>query len=141
MDPETADPPQIVAAIKMALFVVLVAGGMFAFWKLRVAMDRARIVDDLARRGYRVLSLRRAGFWEGGLTTDRNRLFKVRYLDAAGQEHVATCKTSLGNGVYFKLDEVVQFTSPPPLPPVVTALELENQRLRAELARLRHHRA
>ena len=70
-------------------------------------MDRERVAEYVARQGGKLLSSNWELFGPGWLG-DKNRIYSIRYLDAAGNEHSAMCKTSAGAGVYFTADEIVQ---------------------------------
>lgn len=114
-------------------------------------IDRNRIAAYLGEKGGAVLSTRWTPFGTGWYGSQNERIYRVAYLDRDGNEHHATCKTSLFSGVYFTEDEIVRLADPvdPPDPPAIPGatppapspeerlarLEEENRRLREQLAR------
>lgn len=112
----------------MALVFRLFAGGM----------DRDRVRDHIESSGGRLLEKRWAPFGKGWFGEKNDRIYEIRFIDSAGNEHEATCKTSLFSGVYLTGDRIVQYAAPPtpPMAPFDSQAE-ENQRLREEIARLK----
>lgn len=106
--------------------------------------DKERIRDYIASRGGRVSSCVWAPFGNGWFGEKSDRIYEVRYSDAEGNEHDASCKTSMFTGVYFTEDNVIRRAKPETNEPYMPepeqdsrlhALERENRRLRAELRR------
>ena len=121
----------IVLVIVVGIVGRLLAGGM----------DHDRVRQYVEARGGRVLDANWAPFGRGWFGEKNDRIYEVRFLDAAGNEHQASCKTSLFSGVYFTEDRIVRHGGPSPgVPsnnPHVEALEDENRRLREEIERLK----
>lgn len=104
-------------------------------------LDEGRVRVYIEERGGKLLSAEWAPFGRGWVGERNNRIYEVRYLDSEGNEHEASCKTSLLSGVYFTEDRVVR--------PArrraeerkdvshFARIEIENRRLRAELERLK----
>jgi hypothetical protein len=121
----------------LALFALAVVAAV-GFRLLAGNLDHGRIRAYVADRGGRVLEIRWAPFGPGWFGEKTDRIYDVRYIDRAGNERRAACKTSLTTGVYFTYDEVIRPAERPIEPAVDRAeLEAENRRLREELARLR----
>ena len=74
-------------------------------------------------------------FGPGWFGEKSDRIYRVRYLDADGNEHRAHCKTSMWSGVYFTRDEIVKYADRPN--EKAESLEKENRRLREEIERLK----
>ena len=117
----------IVAFIGLGLFIRLLAGGA----------DHGRIERYVAERGGRLISCEWAPFGKGWIGEKSDRIYRVRYQDADGNDHEASCKTSLFSGVYFTEDRLTSRLRPksPVAPSRVAMLEAENRRLREELSR------
>ncbi len=118
----------------LLLFAIAIA---FAIRLMAGQMDRKRIYDYIAGRGGRVLSVQWTPFGRGWFGERSDRIYAVRYVDAEGNTHEATCKTSMFTGVYFSEDEVLGRTADAQKPVAddwrVSELERENRRLRREL--------
>ncbi|MEX0653590.1 MAG: hypothetical protein WDZ31_06375 [Phycisphaeraceae bacterium] len=99
-------------------------------------MDRARIRQHIEGRGGRVISIEWRLFGPGWFGTQHARLYAVQYVDREGNQHDATCKTSMLAGVYWTDDRIVRH-APRPDSPDPHELEAENRRLREELDRMR----
>src|SRR6186997_431639 len=100
----------------LALFILVVVIRLAAG-----SMDRDRVDEYLRQRGGKLISAE----WEmfgSGWSGDKNRIYRVRYLDADGEERTAICKTKALSAVYFTQDEPVlpvpsaQHSEAPPLP-------------------------
>lgn len=124
----------------MEVIGVVILFGVLAvvFRLLAGGMDRDRVRDYIESNGGRLLEKRWAPFGKGWFGEKSDRIYEIRFIDSAGNEHEATCKTSLFSGVYLTGDRIVRYAEPPP-PPVAPSVSLaeENQRLRAEIARLK----
>jgi len=120
----------IVIFIIIAIVVRLFAG----------SMDGERVRAYIEERGGRLLSSGWAPFGKGWFGDKSDRIYEVSYLDSDGNEHEATCKTSMFTGVYFTEDRIVRHARPPSETQHgshLTDLERENRRLRDELDRLK----
>ncbi len=85
--------------------IVGVVGGLLFFLVVAPPRDEERIRKDLAGRGCTLESAvapKRYRHWGAG-----GRIYEVRYRDAEGRLHAATCMTNAWAGVYWKDDGVV----------------------------------
>ncbi len=98
-------------------------------------MDKGRVREYVESRGGQILALSWAPFGPGWFGEKSDRIYEVHYLDRDGNEHHAHCKTSLWTGVYFTEDTIVHYAEQSSARR--ETLEEENQRLRAEIARLK----
>ncbi len=121
--------PIILVFIVLAVAIRLLAGGM----------DGERVREYIEQRGGRLLSSGWAPFGKGWFGEKSDRIYEVRYLDGDGNEHEASCKTSMFTGVYFTEDRIVRYAATPRQEPQADSrlalLEQENRRLRDELNR------
>jgi hypothetical protein len=121
--------------IALAIFLRLLAG----------RMDDDRVRAYIEERGGRLVSSSWAPFGKGWAGEKSDRIYELRYLDRDGNEHEASCKTSMFTGVYFTDDRIVRHSERPPQKPQedsrLTELELENRRLRDELKRTKARNA
>lgn len=115
-----------------AVFVVFIIIAVVG-WMISRVMDSDRVESYLGERGGQLLEKRWSPFGRGWYG-DTNRVYEVRYLDRDGNEHQATCKTSLFSGVYWTDDEIVKYAK---RPDAARPLEEENARLRQEIQRLK----
>lgn len=123
-------------------------------WAVSFSVDKQRITSYVQERGGRIMSISWAPFGKGWFGEKNDRIFEVVYYDKHGNQHFATCKTSLFSGVYWTEDRVAHRKSPwfdslspgnEPGNPIINRLprELgedeaaEVERLREENARLR----
>ena len=122
-------PLVFIGFIVLAIVIRLLAGGM----------DGDRVRSYIEQRGGRLLSSGWAPFGKGWFGEKSDRIYEVRYLDRDGNEHEATCKTSLFTGVYFTEDRIVSYGDEPRSvtrdDSRLSLLEQENRRLREELNR------
>jgi hypothetical protein len=98
-----------------ALWMVLAAAGFLVFvgllllhLQMQYRWDRARIERDLAKRNHRLTSLLVMPYDSGSYAAHMNlpeRIYKVRYVDQAGTEHCACCRTGLLTGVSWSEEE------------------------------------
>jgi hypothetical protein len=127
--------PIVLGFIALAIVIRLLAGGM----------DGERVRAYIEQRGGRLLSSGWAPFGKGWFGEKSDRIYEVRYLDGDGNEHEATCKTSLFTGVYFTEDRIVSYGETPRRETRndsrLSALEQENRRLREELNRTKNRDA
>jgi hypothetical protein len=120
----------VVAIIFLAFVFRLVAGGM----------DHGRVHGYISERGGRTIHVHWNPFGKGWFGEKNARIYRVRYEDADGNIHQATCKTSLLAGVYFTEDQIVSRTGETNAASREAQLEQENRRLRQQLERLRAER-
>jgi hypothetical protein len=124
--------PIILGFIVLSIVIRLLAGGM----------DGDRVRTYIEQRGGRLLSSGWAPFGKGWFGEQSDRIYEVRYLDRDGNEHEATCKTSLFTGVYFTEDRIVSYGETPRRETRddarLSVLEDENRRLREELKRTKN---
>jgi len=140
-----------------ALFLLALVVGIL-FWVLASSADRNRIAEYIQQHGGRVVSIAYAPFGKGWFGEKNDRIYEVVYYDNEGNQHFASCKTSMWSGVYWTEDRItyprakwVESLSPGnapgrpvisqipqtmPPPPVEPEAE-ELMRLREENARLR----
>lgn len=121
----------------LAVIVVVIAVRIYAGSK-----DVGRVRAYVAERGGQLLSSTWTPFGKGWFGDKSDRIYEVRYLDHEGNEHLASCKTSMFSGVYFTEDNIVAANVAQPSrlqrgAGRVAELERENQRLREELERAR----
>jgi hypothetical protein len=114
--------------IIIAIVVRLAAGGL----------DQDRVRQYVESRGGKLIEASWEPFGPGWFGEKSDRIYAVRYLDGAGHEHQAHCKTSLWTGVYFTEDRIVKHADRADRQQ--PSLEEENRRLREELDRLRRER-
>src|SRR5262245_7177920 len=92
------------------LFVFLGLVGLVFFWRMLAGGgDRERIRFYIASRGGQVLSCDWAPFGRGWFGNRSDRIYEVAYVDQEGNEHEATCKTSMLTGVYWTEDRIVVY--------------------------------
>jgi hypothetical protein len=120
-------PLEIIGVIALIVIIRLLAG-----W-----MDRDRVRSYLVERGGRLLELNWSPFGKGWFGEKSDRIYEVKYMDRAGNLRAASCKTSMWTGVYFTEDRIVRFAERTTGEPNTSALRAENQRLKAEIERLK----
>jgi hypothetical protein len=112
------------------LFIILA----IVIWLVARGMDTDRVKRYIESRGGKLLEKHWAPFGKGWFGEKSDRIYEVRYLDKHGNEHQATCKTSMWTGVYWTEDTIVKYAEHPD---ALASLEEENRRLRKELAKRR----
>lgn len=124
----------------LILFLAVIGVGL-AIRLYAGSRDAERVRAYVAERGGQLLSSTWTPFGRGWFGDKSDRIYEVRYLDDDGNEHLASCKTSMFSGVYFTEDNVVSHrpSSARRLCGAarVAELERENEQLREELERLR----
>jgi hypothetical protein len=88
--------------ILMLLFVLF----GIAMWIANMSLDKERITDYVRTRGGRIVSINWAPFGRGWFGEKNDRIYEVVYYDKDGNQHFATCKTSLFSGVYWTEDRL-----------------------------------
>jgi hypothetical protein len=71
-----------------------------------MSMDKGRITAYVQERGGRIVSISWAPFGKGWFGDKNDRIYEVVYYDREGNQHWATCKTSLFAGVYWTEDRI-----------------------------------
>jgi hypothetical protein len=144
------------AGIAALVVLALVVG--IGIWAFSMSLDKNRITDYVQQRGGRIVSISWAPFGNGWFGEKEERIYEVVYYDSAGNQHFATCKTSLWTGVYWTEDRVTHPKSGwydslaptnEPRKPLIRQIPQdagereaeELRRLRAENARLREQLA
>lgn len=115
--------------------VAVIAGGVVFALTLRwIAgqFDKWRIRNYVTSAGGTVLACQWSPFGPGWLGEKHDRIYYVAYLDTAGAEHRAYCKSSMLTGVYFSQDRRVGATPEIIDDGTLASLQAENERLRAE---------
>jgi len=110
-------------------------------------MDGDRIDEYIRSRGGELIDKQWSPFGKGWFGSEKHRLYEIRYYDADGNEHQATCKTNMLAGVYFTEDNIVSYPESCSAVDTQAAVEDpdefvdslidENQKLREEIERLR----
>ncbi len=103
--------------------------------------DRERIQQYVAERGGTVNDITWQPFGRGWFGEKGDRIYEVDYTDGDGATHSASCKTSMFSSVYFTDDRTTSGVRPLAITRAdreVASLERENQRLRAEIERLKN---
>ena len=100
--------------------------------------DRDRIRRYVKAGGGKLIDAKWTPFGPGWVGKSKDRIYQVRYVDKAGIEHHAYCKTSGWSGVYLTEDVAEQGAN---VGEAQRSLEEENRRLREELERLKRQQA
>ncbi len=106
--------------------------------------DRERIQQYVAGRGGSVNDITWQPLGRGWLGEKGDRIYEVDYTDGDGASHSASCKTRMFSGVYFTDDRTTSGVRPLAITRAdreIATLERENQRLRAEIERLKNRGA
>jgi hypothetical protein len=121
------------------IFLVILIIGLIVIIRLAAGgADHGRIRSYVAQRGGAVQSIEWAPFGRGWFGEQNDRIYRVLYVDSDGNEHEASCKTSLFSGVYFTEDRIIRYSSKSREAKNETeSLHEENERLREELRRLK----
>jgi len=92
--------------------IVVFAGIGLVIWIASMSMDKSRITEYIEQRGGRVVSISWAPFGTGWFGEKNDRIYEVVYYDHEGNQHWATCKTSMFSGVYWTEDRVAHGKAP-----------------------------
>lgn len=118
------------------------------------SVDKDRIASYVQERSGRIISISWAPFGTGWFGEKNARIYEVVYYDKDGNQHMATCKTSLWTGVYWTEDRITHHKAQwvaglpkenRPGKPLIRAIpeqtedhfQSENDRLREENRRLK----
>ena len=112
-------------------FVIVIVLCTVGFWFVSKAFDRQRIVEDVGKRGGKIVSINSAPFGTGWFGGKDDQNFEVVYNDATGNQHRAKCKISLIGGVCWTEDRISPRPEADP-----KAIEAEITSLQARLAEL-----
>jgi len=124
------------------IFVIALFG--IGFRLLADRWDRDRIQQYVAERGGSVDDITWQPWGRGWFGEKGDRIYEVEYTDRDGASHSASCKTSMFSGVYFTDDRTTSGVRPLAITRAdreIASLERENQRLRAEIERLKNRGA
>lgn len=117
-------------------------GFIICIWLLSHRLDAERIKEYIESRGGKLLESTWTPFGRGWFGERGDRIYRVRYLDINGNEHNASCKTSMWSGVYWTEDYITKaIDRSDHTSQANSSLEEENRRLRDELARMKDGRA
>ena len=90
------------------VFLFLFAIGIAVFFRLAAgSMDGNRVDDYVRSRGGKLINKQWSPFGRGWFGEKDSRIYEIEYIDADGNRHQATCKTSMLSGVYMTEDHVV----------------------------------
>jgi hypothetical protein len=124
------------------LFVILIVVAILIRLAVRSG-DGDRVRAYIASRGGYVREVRREYFGRGWLGERNDRLYRVWYIDAEGNEREARAKVSTFGGVFLGDDTLIRAArtsvtaSSDPAQREVESLRAENERLREDLRRAR----
>jgi hypothetical protein len=120
-----------------ALFALVGVGLVLLFIRfIAGAWDEDRIRAYILQRGGRLVRSEWAPLGKGWFGEKNDRIYELEFWDRDGNLHHASCKTSMWSGVYFTEDRIVKY-APRQEPTSRDSLIAENERLRAEVERLR----
>ena len=88
------------APVLFVVFIAIAIGG----WITRIPSTRAGSLNTSRGAAGSVVSITWAPFGKGWFGEKNDRIYEVVYYDRAGDQHWATCKTSLWSGVYWTED-------------------------------------
>lgn len=134
------------------LVIVLMVGG----WWVTSSWDEKRVRDYIQERGGRIVSIHWSPFGKGWFGEKNDRIYEVVFYDDKGEQHFATCKTSMMSGVYWTedrvthakpswIDEAPQFNEPgdpvishiPANPPAVDTSKVDDPFFASEIDELK----
>jgi len=98
---------QLMELLLVIAIILAGAGLLVGVRLLDGAIDKARIRRYVEARGGKLMQARWRLFAPGWLGNRNQRMYRVVYRDADGQNHLAHCKTSMFSGVYFTGDVVL----------------------------------
>ena len=76
--------------------LVMVLGVAFVTLYVTSGFDRDRIRVNIEEHGGKVIEIGKVWDWRGN-----DRTYEVTYMTASGKRVYATCRTSMGRGVYW----------------------------------------
>ena len=90
------------------VFLFLFFIGIAVLFRLAAgSMDGNRVDDYVRSRGGKLISKHWSPFGRGWFGEKDSRIYEIEYIDADGNRHQATCKTSMLSGVYLTEDRIV----------------------------------
>ena len=125
-------------------FIIVIPLLAIGFRLLADRWDRERIQQYVAERGGTLNDISWQPFGRGWFGEKGDRIYEVDYTDRDGASHSVSCKTSMFSGVYFTDDRTTSGVRPLAITRAdreIATLERENQRLRAEIERLKNRGA
>jgi hypothetical protein len=125
-------------------FIFIIVLFAIGFRLLADRWDRERIRQYVAERGGSVNDITWQPFGRGWFGEKGDRIYEVEYTDRDGASHSASCKTSMFSSVYFTDDRTTSGVRPLAITRAdreIATLERENQKLRAEIERLKNRGA
>ena len=124
------------------LGVFIVIAVVIAIRLIAGSLNHGRIREYIENKGGEIVEIQWEPFGPGWFGEKSDAIYRIKYLDRDGNEHLAYCKTSMFTGVYLTEDKIVrqkrQENQPQENPsngPL--SLEEENRRLREEIRRLK----
>jgi hypothetical protein len=93
--------------IFIVVSLLVIAGVLL--WFMNRSMDQDRLRGHLETRGSKLLDLQMLAVGRDWWARSLERSYEVRYLDADGHEHLATCKTGLFKGVNWTDDKFIRY--------------------------------
>jgi hypothetical protein len=93
-------------AIPVIVAFSFLVGLGIVLWMLTHGLDHRRITEYVENRGGRVISINWSPFGRGWFGEKNARIYEVVYYDVEGNQHFATCKTSMWSGVYWTDDRI-----------------------------------
>jgi hypothetical protein len=91
-------------SIGVGVLFFLACVGCIGIWLFLMSLDKSRITDYIQQRGGRIVSISWAPFGRGWFGEKEERIYEVVYYDKDGNQHFATCKTSLLTDVFWTDD-------------------------------------
>jgi catechol 2,3-dioxygenase-like lactoylglutathione lyase family enzyme len=107
---QKAKPDKPAKQLNMSPYLILFLAAVIVFFirSLAGGMDRGRVEEYLRRRGAKLISASGEPLGKGWLGVKSDRIYRVLYVDAEGQERSAICRSSIWSGVYFTEDQPVR---------------------------------
>ena len=91
----------------VAILFLFVVGIAIVIRLIAGSMDGDRVDDYVRTRGGKLISKHWSPFGRGWFGEKDSRIYEIEYIDADGNRHQATCKTSMLSGVYMTEDRIV----------------------------------
>ena len=127
------------------LGVFIVIAVVIAIRLIAGSLNHGRIREYIENKGGEIVEIQWEPFGPGWFGEKSDAIYRIKYLDRDGNEHLAYCKTSMFTGVYLTEDKIVrqkrqENQSPENQSEVLFSLEEENRRLKEEIRRLKRER-